>query len=130
MKSTPLVLAFMLLAGCSEPPPPPQCEQFVKAIDLELRVAAYEISRGAGDNSAVRETVREIRIANHLATIGIQVQLMAQNKCPPIKVPIDVDAYEPQAKACFKALAAWKSGDPYPVPGCDVKKWSAPAVPG
>jgi hypothetical protein len=118
-----LVLAAVLMAGCTEKPEPSTCKGFADAIDGRMKMAAYDYSDGLMDNSAPRETNRQLRLALAMTEIGIQVQLMGQHKCPPINKPINIDTYFASAIECRGKLMDWREGKPRPGE-CAYETWN------
>ena len=80
------------------------CEAFNSAVELEMKRAAYSSAEGIGDSSAARATMHELKIANSLSLINMNLNLMVQNKCPPRKNPIDYMIYFFEASACETAI--------------------------
>lgn len=99
MRATFLVAAAMVMT-CSGAMAQNGCAAFSGAIESALKQAAADLIEGVADNSAPRASLRELRVANSLATIRINVDLMAQNKCPPRQTPVDTSYYTVDAFTC------------------------------
>lgn len=76
------------------------CTELAKAIEHQLKKSASNYADGITDNSAPRATLRELRTSNSLALARINIELMAQNKCPPRKDPVDPMIYLSEALDC------------------------------
>lgn len=95
------------------------CADFDTAIDSSLKSIALEKARGIGDDSAPRETNRRVRISNELAMIQMNLSLMAQNKCAPLRSPINDSGYMSNAMECITA----RMQDQTSPPACEFKEW-------
>lgn len=95
------------------------CPSFEIAIDESLKEIAQQNADTMFENSAVRASYVQSRIANELASIHINVDLMAQNKCSPIKTPPTHFPYLTAALNCRTALIN-REKEP---PACDRKAW-------
>lgn len=101
------------------------CKTFEKAIDESLRVIAVDYIAYGRDESAPRHTNRLLKANMEWSAIGLQVSLMAQNKCPPIRSPITTDAYMAMAKVCLQK-ANELGGAKSTVVECDPANWKRP----
>lgn len=124
MKNLIAVIA-VLLGGCLDQKPAADCKQFVEAIDATLKLAASDYSEGFLDNSAPRETNRQLRLALAMSQINANIQLMSENKCPAISEPIDVAVYFAAAIECKGKLIGWREGMQRPAE-CAVAGWKKP----
>lgn len=66
-----------------------------------MKEMSYVLAQGSMDDSAVRETVRAIRINNCLQLINIHLKLLECNKCKPFDRPIFEAAYMMDAMSCI-----------------------------
>lgn len=125
MKIITLVTAFAvaILAAPVKAQSSTSCTAFRAEIEnQEKDLAAIQVD-GLSDNSAPRATLRQQKRTNALTRIAISVDLMAQNKCPPLSAPIDELAYITDALACETALLERKSDDP----ACKRADWKRSA---
>lgn len=93
-----LAAAITMLPACAMAAPP--CDGFEKAIEESLKEIAWVTASGVGDDSAPRETLRSMRIANELALIRLHLDLAARNQCPARRAPINEHKYLGQAAEC------------------------------
>lgn len=100
------------------------CAPISESIENRLKKIASELyGEGMTDNSAPRETNRLLRVQNEIGMISVEVNLMAQNKCPPLKEPIDAAYYASTAMQCgIKTRMATDKTSV--VEECNRKKWT------
>lgn len=79
------------------------CSAFLTEVDRQEKELAFLQVDGLADNSAPRASYRQQKRSNALALIAINVELMSQNKCPPLSGPVDEFAYILAATACATA---------------------------
>lgn len=96
------------------------CKAFTDSIEYSVKyIAFYEVMMRAED-SAPRATLNEIKIANQIARIQINLTLMQANKCKMPSAPIiNKDDYWSNVINCSAALMSGKS----PRPECNVDTW-------
>lgn len=95
------------------------CDALNSTVEDQIKKAASTVADGITDNSAPRATMRELQIANSLSLIRINLDLMAQNKCPSRKIPVDPMIYLGEALDCELAL---RKGENDPV-ACKRESW-------
>ena len=95
------------------------CPSFEIAIDASLKEIAQNYSDSMFETSAIRAAYQQSKISNELALININVALMAQNKCAPLKAPPTFTHYLPDATQCGTALVQREKNPP----ACDRKNW-------
>jgi hypothetical protein len=101
------------------------CQQFEWQIRTAEMNLAAELADGFGDNSAPRETNRQLRYANSWASVQTHLGLMAANKCPLFSRPITATTYLTAALECATArLKAEKDS-----PKCRRNLWKADPPP-
>lgn len=76
------------------------CDQLMKSIVAGEKTVAMEVNGGLGDDSAPRETSRQLRAANAWSAITTSLRLMELNRCPAPARVIGPDAYTFQAAKC------------------------------
>ncbi|MDY7573037.1 hypothetical protein [Actimicrobium sp. CCI2.3] len=80
------------------------CAALNSTIDRNIVEIAVSDTEGEGkDTSAMQQGARFAQNNNRLSTIILNLQLQAQNKCPPRQVPIDASIYSKQASDCYLA---------------------------
>jgi hypothetical protein len=84
MKTAIAVLALTLAANSHA-----GCKELAAAIADSEKAIAGQFSQGIGDDSAPRETTRQLRVSNELAAIQINLVLMERQKCPLPTDPVD-----------------------------------------
>lgn len=97
------------------------CEKFQDAIEHQIK--ATSLSKGSillEDNDS-KLTLHNLEIANSLATIQLNLTLMAQKNCPARTDPIDPAVYIGSAVACSQALRRGEKSSPL----CDFSEWKA-----
>jgi hypothetical protein len=97
------------------------CQAFESSIEQSSKQAALLMASGAADNSAARETNRNLEISHKLQVINLNLQLQIANKCPVRKTPINPDVYYGQALIC--TLDRMK-GEKSPA-SCELGNWKA-----
>ena len=119
-----IVFGAMLGACSSVALAQANCAAFSESIEGRLKKIASEMyGEGMTDNSVPRETNRLLRIQNEIGLIAVETNLLAQNKCPPPKEPMDPGAYASNALQCGikTRMATDKTAV---VEECNRKKWS------
>lgn len=101
----------------------PTCPDFDAAIDKLTKNIALSSAEGLVENSAPRQTNRELRINNQLQLININLSLMAQNKCAARKAPVNPMVYLSEALDCATAQLKGEQDSP----ACDMTKWKGTA---
>jgi hypothetical protein len=99
------------------------CANYESAIDTGLKFIALEKAEGIGDNSAPRETNRQLKIANELAVIQANLALLIASKCPPPARSLNTSAYFLPAMKCSTARM---KGEQKPA-ACELKDWKRDA---
>lgn len=97
------------------------CKAFESEIDMSLKRIAKEMAPSLPlDNSAPRETMRQLIMNNHWQSISVNVNLMSQNKCPPLKMPPIPEEYSGAAVICsLSKIATTSKGES----ACDLQTW-------
>lgn len=100
------------------------CEAFEAAIDKELRDYSSAAASGiTGSTNPAADATRRSAMANSIALINANVNLMALNKCAVPKEPIG-PVYLGAALTCSGALlAARERKETAFPPECDRKNW-------
>lgn len=106
------------------------CSQYKDEIELSLQNIASENASSVADNSAPRETYRQLKINNELHRVSINLELMQKNACSVSGLTIPHRAYAVSAMDCQAAnsdrlLNAMRNGTVQadaPV-DCDRKNW-------
>ena len=101
------------------------CADLSKAVEFQLKKAASSSAEGITDNSAPRATLRELRISNSLALVGMNLTLMAQNKCPPRQKPVNPMIYFGEALDCEIATQKGEKDSPR----CKMDTWQGVIAP-
>lgn len=97
----------------------PTCDVLSDAVELEIKKSAAVFAEGFTDDSAPRATLREMRIANSLSLAQINLNIMAQNKCPPRQQPVNPMDYLTDALSCELAQQKGEKDSP----ACDKGNW-------
>ena len=94
----------------------PLCTKFEKHIDINLRsIAKLDFDNNVGVEGKIEQT-------NLWQQISLNVNLMAQNKCPPISEPITESDYSNASIAC--AISKSKAADRrIETPECKIENW-------
>jgi hypothetical protein len=100
------------------------CKQLDAHIQREEKDIAAEIASGMGDNSAPRETTRQLRISNSWSAIHVAMVNMQANHCPPIGRDISDTTYIVAALACATDRLAGATSSP---PSCNRTDWKPQA---
>jgi|ERR1051325_5355878 hypothetical protein len=95
------------------------CKSFTENIEHALKLIALDDVGGMGDNSVPRATLVELKTANNLARIQINLQLMQASGCPLPKEPIAPSDYLSDALDCSMAELKGVTNPP----ACDLSKW-------
>lgn len=96
--------AITLFASSALAAPPTICAELNSAIDRNIvEIALSEYEGDLNDKSAAQQGARLVQNSNRLSTIMLNIQLQAQNKCPPRQKPIDASIYSAQAGRCYLA---------------------------
>lgn len=122
MKSITGIAVAMLFVGQAYAAEPDICVKLNNAIDSSQKQMADELSDGLLDNSAARETNRQLRINNELQLISMNVSLLSQNKCKLPSEPIvsNVPGYINSAMVCgAERLAGNKNSQ-----NCKRENWT------
>ncbi len=113
---------FLMGFNCYAASPSEICYGLNAAIDRNIVEIAVTAAGEIIDKSATQQGARLTQINNRLSTIMINIQLQAQNRCPPRENPIDASIYPLQASQC---LIARLKGDSAEVTlACDFKAWN------
>jgi hypothetical protein len=101
-----LLVAVCGFAQAAEPKaqgPQANCETLAAAVEAGVRDLAFYSIDGTFDNSAVRETNRQLQkvVASNL--IQANLTLMQANRCALPRLPVDEGAYRSAALKCFTA---------------------------
>lgn len=95
------------------------CQDFETAIDGDTKGIALIMAEGLGDNSAPRQTNRNLDINSKFQLININLQLQIQNKCPVRKTSINPMVYIGEALDCNLARLKGEKDSPT----CDTRNW-------
>jgi hypothetical protein len=101
------------------------CAAFSNAIELCSKLAALESASDVGDNSVYRAQLHELKVANYLHLIELNLTLMVQHKCALPREPFTPGDYLMNAHEC--AFAAAMGHDRSVV--CDFGKWTRSPAP-
>lgn len=140
LKVSGCALIVVFLAACG---PSPETQKVCAALDEVIngeikKYALTEIEGDMSDKSAMQQSARLTQNNNQLATIQINLELQAQNKCPPRQSPIEFSQYKDSARKCYSAhlhqlLAGYakdetkaKAADAESEKECDFKQWNEP----
>jgi hypothetical protein len=93
------------------------CQQLENSIEPTIKAVAMIKAGGFSDNSAPRETSRQIQVNNELQLISMHLTLLAQNKCPPRSTPVDPSIYMMDALECATATGKGREV------ACDMRTW-------
>lgn len=133
-----MVTVAGLLSVCSptssQAAPQTICAELNSTIDRNIvEIAVSGVEGDLSDKSAAQQGARLTQNSNRLSTIMINIQLQAQNKCPPRQKPIDATIYTSQARDCYLARLSIFSSDKDKVANavatvaqtCDLKAWDS-----
>ncbi len=94
-------------------------EDFEKSIEHSLKWIALYNAEGMAEDSAPRETNRQLKINNEYFKIMIQLQLMEMNNCKPIRNSLNSNKYFFDALKCVTEKLKGNNNSP----ACDVDNW-------
>lgn len=101
-----------LLVACSPEVPKEICVGLNETIDRNIKgIALSDIEGDSADKSAMQQGARLAQNNNRLTTIMINLELQAQNKCPPRQKPIDSSIYSSQAQHCYIEILEQQSAN-------------------
>ena len=137
-----LLPALLLLASCNvreAAGPTAACSALDATVNHHLVEAALSAYEGeVQDKTAVQQGTRLGLINQHLLTIQIHLQLLAQNRCPARTEPLELSAYAAAAQNCYmsrlQASAAALEDKPAAVrslaedkarAACEFRHWKA-----
>lgn len=137
-----LVPALLGLASCQvreSAGPAPVCSALEATVNHHLVEAALNAYEGeVQDKTAVQQGTRLGLINQHLLTLQIHLQLLAQNRCPARSGPLDPSAYAAAAQNCYlsrlqasaasledKPAAARSLAEDKARTACDFGNWKA-----
>lgn len=115
---------------------PAMCAEFDSVIDRNIVDIAVSEIDGSSDKSAIQQGARFTENSNRLSTIMINIQLQAQNRCPPRQKPIDASIYRSHALKCWTSRMGYGSYEDEKTAAaakarvdqvCDLKTWETPA---
>jgi len=112
-------LSVALVIAATQAAAQTPCQDLDAAIESSLKLTSIAYVEGLADNSAPRATLRGIETNNQLQLVGMHLDLMALNKCPTRKAPIDPNKYLIEASKCIGPLAKESKDSAV----CDSKKW-------
>lgn len=114
-----LILAIAITFSASTIFSQTLCEECEKSIDHSLKLIASYYADGIADDSAPRETSRQLKMNNEYFKIMINLQLMESNNCKPINHTLNYTKYLKDAIEC----ATQKLMGNYDSPECDINSW-------
>jgi len=125
------IFGALLVAACgfaqaADNKPPTQsgtCEQLGAAVEDGVMELTFIRVDGVTDNSAARETNRQLQKVVVTNLMQMHLTLMAANKCPLPKTTFSDGAYYLDALNCSTALLKAKQSDKDMPPECDRRKW-------
>lgn len=97
------------------------CKSFNDYVDSAIVNIAVTIVREVSDSTVQQRTARYLSIGNYLQLLSINLNLYAQNKCPPRTAPIDPFQYHQAAASCRAAQNASEDV----AQKCAFKNWKA-----
>lgn len=102
------------------------CDRLAAAVEGSIKELSYYEYDGIFDNSAVRQTNRQLGKSVEMAVIQANLTLMQGYKCALPKLLITLNAYSMNAFECHSAgLRIGKSPDVSKgIPECDRSEWS------
>lgn len=103
------------------------CEKLASTVDWHLKRAALDLVRSElyPTNSGPAQ-LRQQGVTNSMLTVQANLNLMQQNKCSPLKGPLDPYDFFIDASAC--AVESQAAGGRLDMPKCNMVKWES--VPG
>lgn len=98
------------------------CSKLSADYDQAEKALAMTFAEGIGDDSAVRETNRQVESSNYITSAAIAVNLMEEHHCAslPDHAP-SIARYMSNALSC--KTDRLKSGDSSDVPSCKMDTW-------
>jgi hypothetical protein len=137
-----LLPALLWLASCNVrevAAPASVCSTLDATVNRHLVEAALNAYEGeVQDKTAVQQGTRLGLINQHLLTMQIHLQLLAQNRCPARSAPLDPAAYAAAAQNCYlsrlqasaasledKPAAARSLAEDKARAACDFGHWTA-----
>lgn len=129
MKRT--ILGVLLVAACGfaqaaekAPAPAGSCEALTGAVEGGLKALSFISANGMGDNSAARESNRQLEKVVETNLMQMNLSLLQANKCPVPKGPLVDNVYYLDALKCSNALMKGRlDNDKSTPPECDRSKW-------
>jgi hypothetical protein len=100
------------------------CAAFVDTIEYYDKLAAMEEAADVGDTSVYRAQLRELRIANDLRRIDLNLTLMARHNCVLPKEPFAPADYALDASTCELAKTLRREV----ALACDLNRWRRSAT--
>lgn len=126
MRPLPVIVVFALVAGAAHAQPVPgACERFSAAYDRAADRAARLRAEGLLRTQVVESTANSSLLANELAVLQLNLELMKGASCPLPKAPLDLDIYVPAITACVNA----PSNAPDKTALCDRRNWKPTPAP-
>lgn len=113
------VFFFAAHTALAAPAPKAICVDLAKSIDASAKEMSKAEMSGFGDDSAPRETNRQLEINNQLLLIQMNLSLMSQYRCQLPRHSIQVNDYMVNALSCRTA----QMGGDYKSPKCDLATW-------
>jgi hypothetical protein len=80
------------------------CDRLNANIESNLKDLAFERTSGLIDNSAPRETNRQLKASSALAAIQLTINQQQIAKCKPYVEPVTGKEYEAAASKCYLAF--------------------------
>lgn len=130
-------LALMFAASAplaASTDPTPTCAGLMAAVESSLKSAASASASTVADSSAHRANLAELKIANELSLVAINLQLMRDNGCVMPRDPIYAGRYALDALKCeadmrevFTGKIKLEPGSVLP-PSCNRNNWR-PVIP-
>lgn len=101
-----------------------QCSSTLASLAQDEKRLAYLEADGVMDDSAPRQTNRQIKITNHLLKMNMTMQFAIAGKCNLPKEPYSSAGYMSSAYACTIAEATARvTNSKVKIPDCDDSKW-------
>ncbi len=119
-----LLAAAALMATPAQAQTPPLCERINTSLDNLAKDDAAIFAEGLGDNSAPRETTRQLRELNNGIQRNTLVQVAIANRCSLARIPPGAGAFMLPAMEC--ATQRLRQPTSTEIPQCDRSTW-APA---
>jgi hypothetical protein len=100
------------------------CEALAGAIEGGLKALSFISANGMGDNSAARESNRQLEKVVETNLMQMNLGLLQANRCPAPKGPLVDNVYYLDALKCSNALMRGRNeNDKNNPPECDRSKW-------